>query len=366
MLVFCGIILGLILVYLLVVNFVPSFGGDLSADQRTEFTKLENFADGKFKNRLNVPEKVSLSKFFELSYAFFTTKVANAVPKKPLVPKAIDPSTLRNPTKTQLYWFGHSTFLLQHNSLNILLDPMFGDVPAPLNFLGQKRFTQNLPIEPEDLPYIDYVVYSHDHYDHLDYESVLKLKDKVAWFITPLGLGNHLMRWGVDQKKIIELNWWESKDFENIKFISTPAQHFSGRKFSNNQQTLWSSWVIQSEHLSLYFSGDSGYDVHFKEIGESYGPFDIALVECGQYNKLWSDVHLFPEETVQVGIDLNANFIIPIHWGSFKLAMHAWNEPVKRLVEEARQKNVEIQIPQIGAPIEISKEGLALDPWWIE
>ena len=158
---------------------------------------------------------------------------------------------------------------------------MFGKVPAPLNFLGGKRFIEELPISPEELPEINYVLFSHDHYDHLDYESVIKLKDKVKWFIAPLGLGNHLIRWGVKEEQIIELNWWDSKQIDGFKFICTPAQHFSGRKFNNSQQTLWSSWVIKTDSLNLYFSGDSGYDTHFKEIGEKYGPFDISLLRLG-------------------------------------------------------------------------------------
>lgn len=359
-------ILGLFCIYLLVVRLVPSFGGDLTSDQKQAFSRLENFNKGTFVNRRNVPEKLSFSKFLDLGYTYFTTQVENGSPSSPIKPIILDSESLNNFKGTRLFWFGHSAFLVQHQGKNILLDPMFGKVPAPLDFLGGKRFSEKLPIRPEDLPDIDYVLFSHDHYDHLDYGSVIQLKDKVKWFLTPLGMVNHLLRWGVAAEKIIELNWWEAQQLEGFNFVCTPAQHFSGRKFSNSQQTLWSSWVIQSDTLNLYFSGDSGYDNHFKAIGEEYGPFDLALIECGQYNTMWPDVHLFPEETVQAGMDLQAQKIIPIHWGAFKLALHAWNEPVKRALTAAEKKQVKIEVPKIGQEITLDTIPTAVEPWFIE
>ena len=352
------------ILYAVVVHTVPSFGGDLSNAQKQELEKLSNFKGGKFSNRRDVPEKLSFSKFMTLGYTFFTTKVVNGTPSSPLEINKIDSSSLANFEGTRLFWFGHSAFLLQHKKLNILIDPMMGNVPAPLSFLGGKRFTKTLPIPPEDLPEIDVVIYSHDHYDHLDYKTVIKIKNKVKRFIVPLGIGNHLKRWGVDENNITELNWWASKTFGDITFVCTPAQHFSGRKFSNGQQTLWSSWVIQSDALSLYFSGDSGYDRHFKDIGEKYGPFDLALLECGQYNTLWPDVHMFPKQTIQAGIDLEATKIVPIHWGAFKLAMHSWNEPAIEVFKEAKKRNVRIEIPKIGEAIALHSNNLETNTWW--
>ena len=351
--------------YLIVVRLVPSFGGDLSPQEKKAFSSYENFEGGKFVNRRNVPEKLSFRKFMELGYMFFTTEVKNGRPAQPLETVKIDPLALQTTAKTRLYWLGHSTFLIQHAGLNILIDPMFGDVPAPLDFLGSSRFNPELPIAPEDLPPIDYVLFSHDHYDHLDYGSVRKLKDKVEYFLMPLGMGNHLKRWGVSPQKIIELNWWESKAFSDIGFVCTPAQHFSGRKFSNGHETLWSSWVVQAEGLSLYFSGDSGYDIHFKTIGEKYGPFDWSLLECGQYNPMWPDVHMFPAETVQAAIDLNSKAFIPIHWGAFKLALHPWNEPALKVSAEAQKRGVKVAVPKIGQPIDF--DYLPTDPpYWYE
>lgn len=352
------------ILYAVVVHTVPSFGGDLSNAQKQAFEKLSNFKGGKFSNRRDVPEKLSFSKFMTLGHTFFTTKVVNGTPSSPLAINKIDSLNLANFEGTRLFWFGHSAFLLQHKKWNILIDPMMGNVPAPLSFLGGKRFTKTLPIPPENLPEIDAVIYSHDHYDHLDYETVIKIKNKVKRFIVPLGIGNHLKRWGVDEKNITELNWWASNTFDDITFVCTPAQHFSGRKFSNGQQTLWSSWVIQSDAMSLYFSGDSGYDRHFKDIGEKYGPFDLALLECGQYNSLWPDVHMFPKQTVQAGIDLEATKIVPIHWGAFKLAMHPWNEPAIEVFKEAKKRNIRIEIPKIGEAIALHSNNLETNTWW--
>ena len=350
--------------YLLVVQFTPSFGGDLSTQQRKDFQALGNFQKGTFVNRRAVPEPLTFSKFIELGYAFFTTKVINGRPSKDLPIDTIEKEALSNFQGTRLFWLGHSSFLLQHQGKNILIDPMFGSTPAPLSFLGEQRFNNQLPIAPNDLPAIDVVLFSHDHYDHLDYASVMALKDNVKLFLCPLGLDNHLKRWGVEAHKIKSLNWWEETSDLPFNFICTPAQHFSGRKFSNSQQTLWASWVIQAGSLSLYFSGDSGYDTHFKQIGQKYGPFDLALMECGQYNKLWPDVHMFPQETVQAGIDVQAKKIIPIHWGAFKLAMHPWNEPPTIAVEEAKKKDVAIEVPRMGQAIYLDSLATTQSYWY--
>ena len=354
----------LVLVYILVLNYVPSFGGDLTAQQKEKYADLENFNQGKFNNRRAVPEPLTFSKFFRLGHAFFTTKVENGRPSTAPEIVKIDKKEVENYNGTRLFWLGHSSFLVQHQGTNILIDPMFGQVPAPLDFLGQKRFNDTLPLSPQELPKIDVVVFSHDHYDHLDYSSVIQIKDNVAQFICPLGVGNHLRRWGVSDVKIIEMNWWEEKELNGFRWVCTPAQHFSGRKFSNSQETLWASWVIQSEGLNLFFSGDSGYDTHFKRIGEKYGPFDLSLIECGQYNRLWPDVHMFPNETVQAGVDLNTKKIIPIHWGAFKLAMHPWNEPPQLAVKAAKEKNIAIEIPKIGAAITLDSLPKQYPPWY--
>ncbi len=355
----------LILAYLAFVNFYPSFGGEVSEERKAKYNSSEQFKEGAFANTKDVPEELSFLEMLSLSRKFFFTKVENGTPSKNIEVQAIDSLELADDvTQTRLIWFGHSAFLLQIEQKNILIDPMFGKVPAPHPWLGSNRFSKNLPIEIEKLPGIDAILISHDHYDHLDYGSISRLKAKVEMFYVPLGVGVHLEAWGVQKSKIIELDWWEETSFKGLQFVCTPAQHFSGRKFNNRQSTLWSSWVIKSGNESIFFSGDSGYADHFKAIGSKYGPFDFAMLECGQYNKLWPDIHMFPEETAQAGLDLEAKVIMPIHWGAFKLALHSWTDPVERASKKARELEIPMITPKIGEPIVLDALREATSNWW--
>jgi L-ascorbate metabolism protein UlaG (beta-lactamase superfamily) len=242
---------------------------------------------------------------------------------------------------------------------------MFGDVPAPHPWLGKHRFSKSLPIEIEKLPQIDAVILSHDHYDHLDYGSITKLKSKVNQFFTPLGVGSHLTEWGIDSSKVKELDWWDEVQYGDFTFACTPAQHFSGRRMGDRGATLWASWVIKTAENSIFFSGDSGYNAHFKEIGEKYGPFDFAMIECGQYNEQWKQIHMMPEQTVLAGIDLKAKLIMPIHWAAFKLAFHTWTDPIERVTKKAKEMNMPIATPMIGEPILIDKQNqFPHSDWW--
>ncbi|MEK6155450.1 MBL fold metallo-hydrolase [Flavobacteriaceae bacterium 3-367] len=351
--------------YLLFVSYYPSFGGDVSKELQTKYSSSENYKNGAFVNRKNVPEDLSFWETVKIARKFFFTKVPNGVPKWNVAVETLDSVQIADyPGKTRLIWFGHSAFLLQMEGKNILIDPMFGDVPAPHPILGGKRFSKELPIAVEQLPKIDAVIFSHDHYDHLDYESVLKLKDKVEHFYTPLAVGVHLRAWGIEPERIVELDWWQNVTHGNLEFVCTPAQHFSGRKFGNRQSTLWSSWVIRSSSESIFFSGDSGYGPHFKEIGEKYGPFDFAMMECGQYNESWPDIHMFPEETVQAGKDVGAKVVMPIHWGAFKLALHSWTDPAERATTKAKAVQIPLVIPKIGAPIILGYSEDSNSDWW--
>ncbi|WP_372755006.1 MBL fold metallo-hydrolase [Mariniflexile sp.] len=358
-------IASLVVAYFLFVGFYPSFGGDLSKERQTEYASSEQFNNGKFENTKPVNMELSFFETLSLFRKFLFTKVENGRPKNDIAVNKIDSLSIANyASPTRFVWFGHSSFLIQMNHKNILLDPMFSPVPAPHNILGGKRFSAELPIEVQKLPKIDAVLISHDHYDHLDYESISILKDKVATFYTPLGVGVHLEAWGVSKENIIELDWWQETMFDDLKFICTPARHFSGRKFNNRQSTLWSSWVIQSDMENIFFSGDSGYDSHFKEIGEKYGPFNFAMLECGQYNEMWPEIHMFPEETAQAGLDLQANRIMPIHWGAFKLALHSWTDPVERVTKKAKALNLPIITPKIGEAFLLQDEIINNQDWW--
>ena len=230
----------------------------------------------------------------------------------------------------------------------ILLDPMLGQFAAPVPVPSLKRYSTQIAFSVEDIDTIDMVVYSHDHYDHLDYSTIKKIKGKVGLFIVPHGVGNHLRSWGVPEQSIIELNWNDSKEINGIEFVCLPARHFSGRGPFNRNSTLWSSWAIKCEHGKIYFSGDSCYGKHLKKIGDEHGPFDISLIDCGQYNKAWKYSHMFPEQSIIAAKDLKGEYLIPIHWGAFTLSTHSWIEPPEKVFANAEKLGQKIILPQIG------------------
>ena len=259
-------------------------------------------------------------------------------------------------------WYGHSAFLFEIGSIRILLDPMLGEASSPVSF-GSRRFPYSRPIPLEEIRDIDAVILSHDHYDHLDYNSIIMLKDHVGHFYTALGVGSHLKKWGVSSDKITELDWWESTELAGVKLTACPSRHFSGRGFNDRNATQWASWVIKADRYNLYFSGDSGYGPHFKEIGDRYGPFDFAMLECGQYNEAWEAIHMMPEQSVQAGIDLVAQLLMPIHWGAFKLSVHEWTDPIVRFVAESEKREVEIVCPGIGERFALGQH-YPRNRWW--
>ena len=263
----------------------------------------------------------------------------------------------------KLIWLGHSTFLLNMSGTVILVDPVFGPSAAPFSFLV-KRF-QALTISLEELPKIDYIVISHDHYDHLDMPTMKFFATKDVQFLVPLGIGAHLNKWGIDSARITQLDWWQSKTVGGVEFIATPAQHFSGRSPFEENKTLWASWVIRSKIHNVYFSGDSGYNKHFKEIGDKYGPFDIAFLENGQYNVKWQAVHNLPEESVQAYFDLKAKRFLPVHWGMFVLATHSWREPVDKLLELSKAKGVNLVTPKLGEIVSLN-DSYKNTEWWLD
>ena len=294
------------------------------------------------------------------------TKSSNRKPKKDILVEKIDFSALENHKAdiTRLIWFGHSSFLLEMEGMKILIDPMFGESPSPLSFVGSKRYSKELPIEIEDLPFIDAIILSHDHYDHLDYESIQRLKEKTGQYYTPIGVANHLVRWGIASEKINELNWWENIVFNGLNLVCTPSRHFSGRGLFDRASTLWCSWVIKGKKDNIFFSGDSGYDTHFKEIGDKYGPFDITLMECGQYHENWKLFHMMPEETAQASVDLRSKLVLPIHWGAFTLALHDWTDSIVRMTKKANELNLPVTTPNIGEPVILGNTTFPTEKWW--
>lgn len=260
-------------------------------------------------------------------------------------------------------WFGHSTLMFNLDGKTILIDPVFSDYAFSIDILV-KRF-QPPVLKLEELPPVDLIVISHDHYDHLDKKTIEFFKDKKARFLVPKGVGDILIDWDVPKDRFQELDWHESVIESGIKFIATPAQHFSGRGLFDRNKTLWASWVIQGKHDKIYYSGDSGYGSHFKEIGDKYGPFDITFLENGQYNERWADIHMLPEETLQAHLDLNGDIMVPVHWGMFDLSLHHWTEPVERTYKIATNWHIPYLGPRLGEVIDMSKKYVTI-PWWQE
>lgn len=261
-------------------------------------------------------------------------------------------------------WFGHSTLLFQKNGLNLLLDPVFSERASPFQFAGSKSYAGTDVFGLGDLPAVDYVLITHDHYDHLDYLSIVQLAKRTQIrFIVPLGVGSHLGRWGVAAERIQELDWWEEVQLPgNLRLVMTPARHFSGRGLTRNK-TLWASYSFLWPDQKVYASGDSGYGPHFKEIGEKYGPFDLALLENGQYDADWPLIHMMPEECWQAGRDLQSAFIQPIHWGKFTLALHSWKEPVDRLLQAAGPADSVFLSPVAGQHNRLNHD-FPRERWW--
>lgn len=353
----------IIFVALLFINLSPEFGTKSKGEYEVRIKKSDNYKDGKFQN---LRETVIMRNMdWSTVPGYFTNGDKTPDWSIPVEKLAADYFENLPDSLTRLTWFGHSAILLEMDGKKIFLDPMLGSVPAPHPALGSKRFNDTLPMSIEDLPKLDAVVISHDHYDHLDYGSIRKLKDKAGKFFVPLGVGAHLRSWGVADEKITELDWWNSVDFEGITFVATPARHFSGRGVLDRSTTLWCSWVIKGKDKNVFFGGDSGYDDSFSKIGKKYGPFDFAMLECGQYDKQWPEIHMMPEETVQASIDLNSELLMPIHWGAFKLGLHPWSEPALRVTKKAAALNVKLATPRIGESIVLGGATPSSN-WWQE
>lgn len=359
-----GIILIIVIGGALFLNLSPQFGGKHTKEDLKRYQASGHYENGKFENLITTPMDMSFSNIKEMLQQFMKGNPKRK-PDFQLPVNTIDSLELeKNKSTDRLIWFGHSAFLLQLDNKNILIDPMFGESPSPHPWLGTNRFSSKLPINIKKLPKIDAIIISHDHYDHLDYGSIQQLKDKVGKYYVPLGVGSHLEAWGINPSDIEELNWWDKTKHENIELVFTPSRHFSGRGLGDRFSTMWGSWVIKTVNKNIYFSGDSGYGPHFKEIGVKYGPFDFAMMECGQYDEKWSTIHMMPEETAQAAVEVNTKIMMPIHWGAFSLAFHDWNDPIKRVVKKAEELNVPITVPEIGQEIALDSISQNKNKWW--
>jgi L-ascorbate metabolism protein UlaG (beta-lactamase superfamily) len=350
-------IAALILLVVCVLN-APAFGSLPRAERLARIKALPNYRDGALQNQSFTPMKPDGVTYWDMIMGMLKGN-KNSRPNKPV--PVVAPDFSPGPG-LKLIWFGHSSYFLQTDGLNILVDPVFSERTSPFSFIGTKRYAGTDFVKAEDFPELDIVLITHDHYDHLDHQSILKLKDKTRLFITSLGVGAHLEKWGVPALKITELVWGEEVLASGLKFTALPARHFTGRQFKRNQ-SAWSAFMLQTASAKLYLGGDSGYDSHFKAAGDAYGPFDLVILECGQYNAYWPYIHMFPEYTVQAALDLKARVLLPVHWGKFTLAMHDWNDPIKRVVKKAGEENLKITTPLMGESV-ILGEYYPDREWW--
>ncbi len=336
--------------------------GKLPSGARLEKVKSSShYQNGRFINIIETPLIAKGSSYWKLMTKFLG-KGINRAPEKPIpfVKTNLTSDVARNP---RIIWFGHSSYLISLHGKNILVDPVFSRRASPVQYAGMKSYEGTNEYTADDMPEIDLLVISHDHYDHLDYHSIVALRSKVKQFCTPLGVGQHLTHWGIDENKITELDWWQSHSFlPGVEIIATPARHFSGRGFTNNK-TLWASFVLKTNEYRIFIGGDSGYDNSFKDIGIKYGPFDLAMLECGQYDVQWPSIHMMPEEVAQAGVDLQAKVLMPVHWAKFTLALHPWKEPMDRLTKKAALLGVKLTTPVVGEPV-VLNEVYPAQQWW--
>ncbi|GAC1549237.1 MAG: MBL fold metallo-hydrolase [Collimonas sp.] len=318
---------------------------------------------GKFRNRRPM-HKNGWWGTLQILWRFAFDKPAGTVPSKPIPVQAISRAQLLAAPDRSLFRLGHSTMLLKLRGEFWLTDPVFSERASPFEWIGPKRFHQP-PISIAELPPIKGVILSHDHYDHLDHHAILQLAGKVQHFLTPLGVGDTLIKWGVPAQKVQQLDWWQSTLVGGLQLVATPARHFSGRSLADGNRTLWASWVILDEDLRLFFSGDSGYFEGFKEIGNRYGPFDLTMIETGAYDHDWPDVHMQPEQTLQAHLDLGGNHLLPVHNGTFDLALHVWQDPFERIVALAEQQGVPVSTPQMGELLSLAMPQTGRR-WWRE
>lgn len=338
------------------VHYAPTFGASASGESLARIKASTNYQGEGFVNL--VPTRIDTrdpNQSIDIKTYFFPPPGKN--PSTPLPSMAVDATSI---APGHFVWFGHSTVLFNTGDLMVLADPVFYRA-SPVPLIGNPFPLQN-QYGIDSVPAIDVVIISHDHYDHLDHQAIRELSSRAKKFLVPLGVGAHLTRWGVPANNIIEFDWYQDVTIQGSQFVLTPARHFSGRGITNRFSTLWGSWVIRSDTMNVFFSGDSGYFNEFVKIGQRFGPFDIAFIENGAYSDHWTQIHMQPEEAVQASIDLKATVFFPIHWSKFDLAQHTWNEPVVRAAVAAQMHGVKMATPLIGQTFNL--RDVPGERWW--
>ena len=340
----------------------PKFGKIPSGERLERINRSPNFRNGIFQNLNVTPQLAEDAKFTEMMKNMITSKGRR--PKQKIPSVKTDLKQLL-PKENLLVWFGHSSYFMQIDGRKFLVDPVFSGHASPFSF-SIKSFDGTDIYSADDLPKIDYLVITHDHWDHLDYKTAVQLRPKVQKVITSLGCGEHLEYWGFKKDQLIEKDWFESEVLEKgFKVTATPARHFSGRGFKH-KRTLWSSFVLETPTQKIFIGGDGGYDEHFAEIGEKFGGFDLAILENGQYNKNWKYIHMSPDQTLQASIDLRAKRLFPVHNSKFALAYHTWDEPLKIITSLNEEIKRPLITPRIGEPVWLKNPEQKFSQWWNE
>ena len=346
-------------------KYLRQFGGKVTPELELRYSKSDRWIKGRFRNFIKTKIEVPWSRV----PGIIVKQIAQRREREPRIKLPILPLDLKSlysdDNCMQFIWYGHSALFIRVHGKNILVDPMLGPDTTPIAPMSTLRFSENSLDLIDDFPQIDLMLITHDHYDHLDLDSIEKLKSKVDQYFVALGVGRHLEAWGISENKITEFDWWDGTTWSGIDFFFTPTQHFAGRRINDRSMSLWGGWVLNTGSENVWISGDGGYGKHFKEIGEKLGPFDLAFMECGQYNADWRDMHLFPDESIQAAVDAGVKKAIPIHWGAFSLSyQHTWYEPVEHFILSAHENQMSFSSPQLGQVFNIDDE--MIDQWWLK
>ncbi len=349
----------LLLAAVVLIDGWAAFGTAAEGDRLEVMERSPQWGDGVFEN----PQP--LWNDTEGMVSRYLSGSDHASPAEPLPVVAVDPARFDDPPPTglRITWLGHSTLILEIDGHRILTDPVWGERTSPLSFIGPRRWYPP-PLPLSELPPLDAILLSHDHYDHLDYPTIVALKDLAVPFIAPLGVGAHLAYWGVPEDRILELDWWDRTTVGSLELVCTPSRHASGRHLLDQNATLWASYVLRGPEHRVYFSGDTGLFPGLREIGERLGPFDLIMLEVGAYDRAWPDWHLGPEQAVRAHQLLGGGGpMLPIHWGLFDLALHGWTEPIERVLVAAEAQQVRVLTPRPGQALEPA-DAPPVECWW--